>query len=218
MFRVKICGIRTPHDGMTAVAAGADAVGLNFFRGSRRFIEPRQAKAVVEPLPPIAKKVGVFVNASAVEIRQTASLVGLDIIQLHGDEPPETVAELADLPVIRAFRLGSLGWEPWCRYLDRCRQLGRLPSAVLVDAFQQGQYGGTGKSPDWTVVGQYRGLGTGIPLILAGGLTHENVAAAIAAVQPNGVDTASGVESAPGLKDAAKVAAFVTAARQAFVE
>lgn len=215
---MKICGVTNPHDAIAAVAAGADAIGLNFFAGSRRYIFPQQAKAIVEPLPPVAKKVGVFVNASAAEIVEIASFVGLDMIQLHGDEPPELLAELIDLPVIRAFRLGAHGWDPCCHYFERCQARGAIPCAVLIDGFQKGEYGGTGTSPDWSVVGKYRGLGIGVPLVLAGGLTHENVAAAIAAVQPDAVDTASGVESAPGIKDAAKVAAFVTATRRAFVE
>lgn len=212
---MKICGITSPQDGLSAIAAGADAIGLNFFAGSRRYVTPHIAKAVAAPLPPGAKKVGVFVNASTVEIRQIASHVGLDVIQLHGDEPPALLRDLSDWPVIRAVRLDSQGWNPIVRYFDRCQKVGAAPAAILVDGFQRGEYGGTGISPDWTVVSSYHAIGIGLPLVLAGGLTQENVAAAIAAARPHGVDTASGVESAPGIKDAAKVAAFITAARQA---
>jgi phosphoribosylanthranilate isomerase len=215
MFRVKICGITTPENGAQAIAAGADAIGLNFFRGSRRFVTLERAKAIAEALPPDAQAVGVFVNAPAAEIREIASAIPLNMIQLHGDEPVELVAELADLPIVRAFRLGEQGWEPCQRYLDRCRACGRVPSAVLVDAFQRDAYGGTGKSPNWATVRQYRELGLGVPLILAGGLTPDNVADAIKIASPDGVDTAGGVESAPGIKDANKVAAFVAAARAA---
>lgn len=215
MFRVKICGITHVQDGLQAVAAGADAVGLNFFTGSRRYVAPQIAREIVLSLPPGSKKVGVFVNAAADEVRELARLVGLDVIQLHGDEPPELIAELSDWPVVRAFRLDARGWEPCCQYIDRCQKHGALPSALLVDGFQTGEYGGTGTLPDWTIAAKYHEVGIGLPLLLAGGLRYENVAAAIAAVQPYGVDTASGVESSPGRKDAAKVAAFVAAARRA---
>lgn len=215
MFRVKICGITTPQDGAQAIAAGADAIGLNFYSGSRRFVTLDRAKAIVEVLPPEAQKIGVFVNASAAEIRKIASAVHLSMIQLHGDEPVELLAELDELPIVRAFLLGEQGWEPCRRYFDRCQARGKQPAAVLVDAFQKGEYGGTGQSPDWAVVSQYRDLRIDVPLILAGGLKSDNVAEAIKLARPDGVDTASGVESAPGAKDAGKVNAFVDAARAA---
>ena len=215
MFRVKICGITTADDGAHAIRAGADAIGLNFYRGSRRCIEPERAASIAEALPPNAIKVGVFVNEPAADIRKIADALELDFIQLHGDEPPEVVAELSDLAVIRAFRLGVDGWDACREYLDRCRRLSSLPIAVLVDAFQQGEYGGTGESPDWSTVKKYRDLNLGVPLILAGGLTPENVSQAIAIAHPYGVDSASGVESAPGVKDKRKVAAFVAEARLA---
>lgn len=215
MFRVKICGIANVQDGLQAVAAGADAIGLNFFTGSRRYVAPQAALEIVLSLPPGSKKVGVFVNTAADEIHKVAGLVGLDVIQLHGDEPPELIAELGDWPIVRAFRLDARGWEPCCQYIAQCQKHGALPSALLVDGFQTGEYGGTGTSPDWTIVAKYHELSIGLPLVLAGGLRHENVAAAIAGVKPYGVDTASGVESSPGRKDAAKVAAFVAAARRA---
>lgn len=218
MFRVKICGITTAKDALMAIESGADCIGLNFFEKSQRFVTPKRAKAIADALPAAAKTVGVFVNAPAAEIRQIAAFLSLDAVQLHGDEPPELIADLAGVEVVRAFRFDSQGWEPCRRYLDHCRSLGAFPAAILIDGFRKGEFGGTGTPADWAVVARYRELGIGVPLLLAGGLTHENVAAAIAAVRPDGVDTASGVESAPGVKDAAKVAAFVNAARQQFAD
>jgi phosphoribosylanthranilate isomerase len=141
--------------------------------------------------------------------------LALDFVQLHGDEPPEFIAELEGLRVIRAFRLAAEGWQPWLRYLDRCRQLSALPCAILVDAHRKGEYGGTGQTPDWATVRLFHDSAVRLPLILAGGLTPHNVVEAIAATRPHGVDTASGVESHPGTKDGGKVSAFVAAAQGA---
>jgi phosphoribosylanthranilate isomerase len=215
MFRVKICGITTPSDGGGAIEAGADAVGLNFYPGSRRYVDRKRAAEIIAALPANAITVGVFVNASVAQIRDMAQSLNLSYIQLHGDEPPELLGEIADLRVIRAIRLSADGWDSCRGYLERFRQLGCLPQALLVDSFCAGDYGGTGESPDWAAVRQYHELGLGLPLILAGGLTPANVSEAIAIVRPFGVDVASGVESAPGIKDRHQVTAFVAAARRA---
>jgi phosphoribosylanthranilate isomerase len=215
MFRVKICGITNVADAQAAVEAGADALGLNFYPRSPRFLAPEKAAEIVAAVGRRAVKVGVFVNADAREICETFDRLGLDLIQLHGDEPPEMLPELGERPVVRAVRLGPEGLRPVEEYLARCRALGVVPQAVLVDALVEGLYGGSGKTADWAALGRYPTGGTLPPLVLAGGLTPENVAEAIRAVRPAAVDTASGVESSPGRKDPARVAAFVRAAREA---
>ena len=208
---------------MAAVRAGADAVGLNFYSRSPRYIGQAQAREIILAVadaratsrPPVVK-VGVFVNATVSEIRQTADDLALDFVQLHGDEPPEMIAELAPRRVIRAFRLAGDDRQPILDYLAQCRKLGALPAAVLIDAFRRGGYGGTGETADWNAAAKLREELTDLPLILAGGLTSENVAAAIAQVRPAAVDTASGEESAPGMKDEVRLKAFVSAAIRAF--
>jgi phosphoribosylanthranilate isomerase len=215
-FRIKICGITRLADGYAAADAGADAVGLNFVPTSPRHVSPERARQITQSLPSRICKVGVFVNADVNHLVRIAGEIGLDALQLHGDEPPEEIGRLGPIVLIRAFRLQDSGASALLDYLARCRELGRLPDAVLVDAFQPGIYGGTGQVADWTVVRRLTGQVAPLPLILAGGLTPDNVAAAIAAATPAAVDTASGVESAPGLKDPDLVRAFVLRARRAF--
>lgn len=215
MFRVKICGIKTVEDARHAAGAGADAIGINFYGGSARGVNFDQAHAIAEAVPDEVAKVGVFVNARADEVRQTAERLNLDYVQLHGDEPASMLTELAGLRVIRAYRLGTPGWQPLVDYLDECRRLTAMPVAILADACREGAYGGTGQAIDWAVARQFHELQLGIPLILAGGLTPQNVGEAIAAVSPAAVDTASGVESSPGCKDPAKTTAFIVASRMA---
>ena len=220
MFRVKICGITSVDDALAVARWGADAVGLNFYEKSPRFLEIETARAIVEALGPEIVKVGLFVNAGEDDIRGHFERLGLDLIQLHGDEPPEFVARLDGRPVMKAFRVGSEGLTPVYDYIERTEQLGCRIHAVLVDAFCKGSYGGTGRLADWAAVAAYA---TGEeflpidfpPLVLAGGLTAQNVAEAIRAVRPAAVDTASGVESSPGKKDPAAVKSFVRAARTA---
>ncbi len=215
-FRIKVCGITTAGDARMAASAGVDAVGLNFYPKSARYLPPEKAPAVVEALAAGITKVGLFVNADVGEICKTFDRLGLDLIQLHGDEPPEVMSQLGNLPVLRAFRLGPEGLKPVVEYLDECRRLERLPRLVLLDAYQSGTYGGTGHVADWTAAAEYPASDWHPPLVLAGGLTAENVGSAIRAVGPVAVDTASGVESAPGRKDPTLVEAFVREARQAF--
>ena len=216
MFCIKICGITTIDDAEMVAQSGADAVGLNFFPGSPRCIELEQARAIVEALSDRVVKVGLFVNAEAERVVSWFDSLGLDLIQLHGDEPPEFLAELGGRPIVRAFRLGSEGLAPISQYIERCGKLGCMPRMVLLDALVKGEYGGTGKIGDWGEAGQYGQIDDHPPLILAGGLEPKNVAAAIHAVRPHAVDTASGVESAPGKKDPAAVESFVRSARAAF--
>lgn len=217
MFRIKICGITNLDDARSAAAAGADAIGLNFFSKSRRFVDPEIARAVATSLPASVTKVGVFVNHSADEIAEIVKHVGLDYIQLHGDEVPQLLTQLPKhVGIVRAHRCTKDGLAPLAHYLDECRANGRVPNAVLIDADSGAEFGGTGELADWALVARERALLAGLPLILAGGLKPTNVSAAIAAVRPDAVDVASGVECTPGLKDKALVAQFISAAVQAF--
>ncbi len=209
MFRVKICGVATPDDGLLAVDAGADAIGLNFFPGSPRFIARDRAIEIVAAVGNRAQKVGVFVNASTKQVIEHYETLGLDLVQLHGDEPPAFLQALGDLPVIRAFRCGLQGLGPIAADLEACRILGSAPRMVLVDAYDRKQYGGSGRTAPWGVVARFRELRFPYPLILSGGLTPENVAEGISRVRPTAVDVASGVELSPGKKDPQRVRAFV---------
>jgi phosphoribosylanthranilate isomerase len=215
MFRVKICGLRNAADAVASVDAGADALGLNFYPRSPRFVTPQLASEIARAVPSTATKVGVFVNAALDDIRRVVEQVGLDMVQLHGDEQPEDIAQVGGARVIRAFRCRESSLDDIVNYVDRCRQLACLPCAALLDAFQPGTYGGTGRVVDWTLVPKLAEHFPDLPLVLAGGLTPQNVSAAIQQAQPWAVDTASGVESAPGVKDIGLVAQFVAQAREA---
>ncbi|HTN77312.1 MAG TPA: phosphoribosylanthranilate isomerase [Pirellulaceae bacterium] len=212
MFKIKICGITNLTDAAAVAAAGADAVGLNFYARSPRYVEPPLAKVIAQSLPPGICKVGLFVNHSPTQIRQLFEQVGLDLIQLHGDETPADVAELRGLPVLKAFRAEADLLSQVLRYVEACQQAAAPLTGVLVDAYQPGSYGGTGAKADWPTASALREQLGDLPLILAGGLTPANVAEALLAVRPYGVDTASGVESSPGCKDAQRVQQFVAAA------
>jgi phosphoribosylanthranilate isomerase len=209
--RVKVCGVTTVADALAVAAAGADWLGFNFYPGSPRFIEPQRAAEIVKALPASTEPVGVFVNRPAADVMAIAAQVGLRIVQLHGDEPPEDLLALTGLEVVRAFRLADA--ESVMRmksYLARAQRLSRAPDAVLVDAFVPGLPGGTGRAIAPEVLDRLPPLPR---LILAGGLTPENVAERVALVRPWMVDVAGGVESAPGRKDGTLVAAFILAAK-----
>ena len=217
MFRIKICGITTPEDAALAAAAGADGVGINFYAGSKRFVAPDKAKEIARAVPAGVAKVGVFVNSPVEKIQKLADEVPLDFVQLHGDEPAEMVGDLAPLEVIKAIRVEGTSLAPVEEFLTAC---GFAPNlrGILLDAYSPSEYGGTGESLDWQALGQRKNQFGGLPLILAGGLTPENVASAIRQAQPDGVDVGSGVESSPGVKDAAQVQAFIEAAADALDE
>lgn len=220
MFRVKICGITSVEDAGSVAEAGADAVGLNFYARSKRYVPVPRAQAIVQSLPAGIVKVGLFVSAEAGETCETFDRLGLDLIQLHGDEPPLFLTQLGGRPVVRAFRLASPdGLDAVMRYLAECRGMNCMPRMTLVDAHVEGAYGGTGQMADWQALTGYRPWEPEEPipsLVLAGGLTPDNVAEAIRTVRPAAVDTASGVESSPGHKDRALVGRFVERARHAF--
>ena len=214
MFRIKICGITTAEDAQAVAAAGADAIGLNFYRKSPRWIELTTARQVLATRPAGLITVGLFVNASADQVRRTFDDLGLDLIQLHGDEPPEYLGELAPRPVMKVFRVANGGLPDVREYLARCRQLGCPPRMVLLDSLVAGSYGGSGMTGDWDEAAQYMEEGEFPPLVLAGGLNPDNVQQAIEATHPYAVDTASGVEISAGRKSSSKVAAFVRAAKR----
>jgi phosphoribosylanthranilate isomerase len=215
MFRVKICGITRPADARAACEAGAHAVGINFYAKSPRCCTLEQARLVADAVPPGVCRVGVFVNATLEEIRMAASEVPLDLVQLHGEETPDVLRDLRPLPAMKVFRLQSDAAD-LMDYLNECHRLRAWPRMALVDAMRAGEYGGTGQTLDWPLLAAQRAAWRGIPLVLAGGLTPDNVAEAIAAVRPWGVDVASGVEESPGHKSAKLVQQFVQAAKTAF--
>jgi phosphoribosylanthranilate isomerase len=194
MVRVKICGVTTPEDALLACELGAAAIGLNFFPESPRCVSPFTAGTIVRVLPPFVAAVGIFVNWKPEAVMALAKALRLAAAQLHGDETPVDVDAVAEkTAVIKALRPGG----------DLRRY--RSASAVLLDASCSGQYGGTGATADW----QFARMATeSHRIILAGGLTPENVGEAIRVVRPYAVDVASGVESKPGKKDPGKLRAF----------
>jgi phosphoribosylanthranilate isomerase len=209
--RIKICGVTTPTDARLADEAGADAVGLNFYPQSPRFIDPRSAAALVRTLPPFTAAVGVFVGTPVRQACAVAFQLGLRGIQTYSDGPPEEdTFPFAHIPAFRVRDASSL--DGIRAFVAASHAAGRAPAAVLVDTFVEGLYGGTGQCPPWDLLA---GFDPGVPLILAGGLTPDNVADAIRTVRPWGVDVASGVESSPGRKDPGKVRAFVANVRSA---
>jgi phosphoribosylanthranilate isomerase len=196
MVRVKICGIKRLEDALAAVEAGADAIGLNFWRPGRRYVPPETARVIARALPPFVARIGVFADEDAETIHKIAELCCLDALQLHGAESPEFCRQF-DRPVIKSIKVrGPQSVERLARY---------KVAAFLLDAHVPGQMGGTGQTFDWSLVAQVKQVG---PVILSGGLTPENVADAIRAAGPYAVDVASGVETA-GQKDPAKIRAFV---------
>jgi phosphoribosylanthranilate isomerase len=216
MFRVKICGITSVVDAEAVAAGGGDAIGLNFYRQSPRFVTRAVAEEVAARMARRVCRVGLFVNSPAAEVCRTFDDLRLDLIQLHGDEPPEYLAELGCRPAMKALRVTGSDVGYVTTYVDECHRLGCRPAAVLLDAYRPGQFGGTGTTVDWAAIRSLKERLVEIPLVLAGGLGPENVAEAIRAAQPDAVDVASGVESAPGVKDPAKVVALVQAALAAF--
>ena len=215
MFRVKICGLTSVHDAEVISRTKADAIGLNFYAKSPRCITTEQALRVVQATPSRVARVGLFVNATDDEVCTAYDHLGLDFIQLHGDEPPEYLLALGGRPVIRAFRLGPSGLAPILRYLEACRLPEVNLHAVLIDAYDPERYGGTGETADWKQLADQRTMLGALPLVLAGGLNAANVAEAIVTVRPDAVDTASGVEHELGEKDPQAVAAFAEAAHGA---
>lgn len=203
MTKVKICGITNLEDALFAAEAGADALGFNFYAKSPRFIVPDRAREIVLRLPPFVAKVGVFVNEELDRVKEIMAYCSLDCAQLHGDETPEQVAALAPR-AIKAVRVRSAA------DIERLAQYQAI--AYLLDTYHPTKHGGTGEAFDWELAVEARSHG---PIILAGGLTPDNVADAIERVHPYAVDVSSGVEAAPGIKDHQKVRRFIMAAKGA---
>jgi phosphoribosylanthranilate isomerase len=207
MVHVKICGITSLEDAHAVVEAGADALGFVFYAPSPRYVTPEQAAQIIRTLPPFVTTVGLFVDATLDTVDETVARCGLDRVQLHGRETPEFCRQITR-PVIKAIRIKD------------AESLTHVPdykvSAYLLDAYVEGALpGGTGTSFSWELAVQAMPYG---PVILAGGLTPENIKIAIAQIRPYGVDVSSGVERAPGVKDHQKVCQFIARAKGAVLK
>lgn len=202
--KVKICGITNLADAQAAVAAGADALGFNFYEKSPRYITLKDAAEISKQLPPFVMRVGLFVNAPEELVLRAIRESGLAMLQFHGDETPEFCAQFS-LMSMKAFRM---------RGPETLEEIPQFQTeALLLDAFSPAAFGGTGEKFNWDLAVEAQKFGK--PIFLAGGLTPENVAEAVRKVRPFGVDVSSGVESAPGKKDHLKVKAFIAAVRGA---
>ena len=201
--RVKICGIREMEHARIAAEAGADAIGLNFYGPSPRYVQAEEAAPIAASLPPYVVAVGLFVNASEAEVRGVLERVSLDLLQFQGDEPPDFCAKFGK-PFVRAVRM-----EKGTDLLEYARRFSAA-KALLLDAHAPGIPGGTGRMFDWSEIPP----GLPIPLILSGGLDPENVGRAVREVRPWAVDVASGVESSRGVKDPRKIVEFIRSVRR----
>jgi phosphoribosylanthranilate isomerase len=201
--RVKICGITRTEDASAAAAQGADAIGLIFYRPSPRYVTLERARQIVETTPAFVATVAVFVNPAREEVEAVIRECGVTLLQFHGDEPPDFCAQFSR-PYIKAARIRP--------DLDLLKYLSphTAARAWMLDTFHGDLWGGTGGAFDWDLVPR----GTAKPVILSGGLTVDNVADAVRRVRPYAVDVSTGVEVSKGVKDAAKIAAFIGAVRR----
>ena len=205
--RVKICGITRVEDALKAVNAGADAIGLVFYAPSPRCVTIAQAQQIVAALPPFVSVVALFVNATTAEIESIVAQVSVDIVQFHGDETPalcEQISEQINLPYYKAIRVKAES-----NLLQYAQEFASA-KALLLDTYTDAAFGGTGQVFDWNLIPKNMTK----PIILAGGLVPENVALAITQVRPYAVDVSGGVESAKGIKDTAKIIAFMHAVEE----
>ena len=198
MTRIKICGLTREQDVSAVASHGADALGLVFYEKSPRHVGVEQAARLAQGVPPFLSIVGLFVNPSVDYVREVLAKVPLDVLQFHGEEAPEFCAQFGR-PYLKAIRV-----KPGVD-LVQCAAAYKAAQGLLLDAYVEGTQGGTGESFDWALIPQNLSL----PVILSGGLHAGNVAEAIRRVRPYAVDVSSGVEAAKGIKDAAKVAAFI---------
>ncbi len=203
MIKIKICGITNLDDALYAAERGADALGFNFYKKSPRFIEPEKAAEIISQLPPFIQPVGVFVNEREEKIREVQALTCIQTVQLHGDESPEFCEHFGSR-VIKAFQIKD---KESIKHMAHYHV-----GAFLLDSYQNSLRGGTGETFDWHLAVVAKTFGR---VILAGGLTPENVAEAVKLVQPYGVDVAGGVEREKGIKDQAKLKTFISAVRRA---
>ena len=203
---VKICGITRLEDAFAAIRAGAHAIGLVFYPPSPRYVTPAAASVILRKLPPFVTTVGLFVDATADEVRATLAQAPVQLLQFHGAETPDYCRQFAR-PYMKAVRMG-----PGVDLLQYAREY-HDAKALLLDAYVEGLHGGSGVAFDWSRVPE----ALPVPVILSGGLTADNVAEAVRRVRPCAVDVSSGVESAKGVKDAARIAAFIAGVRNADV-
>lgn len=201
--RVKICGITRPEDALAAISAGADAIGLVFYAPSPRAVNIEQAREIIDVLPPFVTVVGLFVDAPHAQIEQTISSVRIDLLQFHGNESPSACKHYKK-PFLKAVRV-----KPDTNLLQYCLDYNDA-QALLLDAYSEAAMGGTGQTFDWKLIP--RDLPK--PVVLAGGLNADNVGEAVRQVHPYAVDVSGGVELSKGIKDAAKMAAFMQAVGQ----
>ena len=199
MVKIKICGFTNAENAQQAALAGIDAIGLNFYAKSPRHVNIDSAREIVAALPPFVNKVGLFVNANPSLIDEVLCEVALDTLQFHGDESPSDCAQY-EMPFIKAIRV-----SPEVDLIKTANEYSQA-GALLLDTYQSDFYGGSGKSFDWSLAK----IELDLPIILAGGLTPDNVSVAINTAQPYAVDVSSGVESAKGLKDIDKIRAFIS--------
>lgn len=206
---IKICGVTNPADARFAVSLGADAIGLNFYRPSPRFVGQDIARIIRKEMPTTVDAVGVFVRTPMSEMREFAVGVGgLTGLQSYGEPTVEESSPYRYIPSFPVKNRGGL--ERITKYIEECRQRNHLPFAILIDSYIEGRFGGSGQVAPWELLAEFN---PGVPMILAGGLSTDNVADAIRIVQPFGVDVASGVEQRPGKKDWEKMRRFIGEAR-----
>lgn len=203
---VKICGITRPEDALAAAYCGAHAIGLVFYRPSPRYVAPEKARDIIRMLPPFVTTVGLFVDAPAEEVREVLSVAPVNLLQFHGAETPD-FCRCFSIPYLKAVRV-----RPGVDLLQYASDY-HDAKALLLDAFVDGTHGGTGAAFDWNLVPQ----GLPLPVVLSGGLNADNVSNAIRKVRPWAVDVSSGVETGKGIKDAVKIAAFMSGVRNADV-
>jgi phosphoribosylanthranilate isomerase len=212
--RIKICGLSRPEDVQAAVDAGADAIGLVFYPKSPRYVTPETASRLIAALPPYITTVGLFVNAEPEEVAAIVARAPISLLQFHGDETPEqcsVVARSINLPFTRAIRVRpDMTSADLLKYEQDYRAASELFTGLLLDAFVDG-YGGGGRIFDWSLIPKELAP----RVVLSGGLSVQNAADAVARVRPYAVDVSSGVEASKGVKDAARIVAFIRAVRQA---
>lgn len=203
MVKVKICGITNPADAKASVDAGCDALGFMFYKKSRRYINPANAKTIIKDLPGNVVKIGVFVNDTEKNIKHIAKLCHLDMLQFHGNESPEFCGKFKNFRIIKVFRVKN--------EIDMEKILKYKAFAYLFDTFVKHKPGGTGKQFNWKLSRHLSGVKA--PIFLSGGLDEKNVKKAIKVAHPDWVDASSGLETKPGIKDHMKIKKFVSAAR-----
>lgn len=199
---VKICGVTRVEDAVNAAQHGAHAIGLVFYKPSPRYVAPDAAARIVRALPPFVTPVGLFVDAAQDEVREISDTAGIQLIQFHGSEKPDFCSRFG-VPYMKAVRV-----RPGVDLLQYARDF-ESAQALLLDAFQEGLHGGTGATFDWALIPPSLPL----PIVLSGGLNPDNVREAVRAVKPWAVDVSSGVEASKGIKDEAKIAAFIQGVR-----